>query len=57
MPARQKLNGVALYICLAVGAFAALISGSAAIFWVATGLLVMVAVHTGSIRPKGGNRN
>lgn len=50
MPARQKLNGVALYVCLAIGAFVAFQFGSQEVFVIATGLLIMVAIHKGAIR-------
>ena len=57
MPARQKLNGVSLYIILALGAIVAFVSGSGTVFWVATGLLLMVAIHTGAFRPTSGKKH
>ena len=57
MPARQKLNGIFVYICLLLDAVVAMISGSAAIFWGVAGLLVMAAIHAGAIRPTGGKKH
>lgn len=57
MPARQKLNSVFLCLCLVLGAMVALSSRSTDAFWVTTGLLVMIAIHSGAIRPNRGNKN
>ena len=57
MPARQKLNGISLYIILALGAIVAFVSGSGTVFWVATGLLLMVAIHSGAFRPTSGKKH
>lgn len=53
MPARQKLNGVSLYIILALGAIAGLVTTSATVFWVTSGILLAIAVHTGAFRAEG----